>query len=420
MKLKTAAILSVGTELLLGDIVNTDAAFISRRLAALGINQYYQSVVGDNPERLSKVLSGLLEVCDLVIMTGGLGPTYDDLTKETAAALFGRKLLLHEESLRRIEARLSKYGRVMSENNKKQAMLPEGAVVFKNNYGTAPGMAIEDEERGKTVILLPGPPRECEPMFTEEVEPYLRSFADHILVSRTINIFGMGESRVEEILREIMVSSLNPTLAPYAKEGEVQLRVTASAPTEAEGLAMCDAMIVKVRETEVGGYIYGIDAGSIERELVRELISRGLHISAAESCTGGLCAKRLTDIPGSSEILDGSIVTYANRIKEQFVNVSHETLAAHGAVSRETALEMAAGVRALFASDIGISTTGIAGPGGGTPEKPVGTVFVAVSYKDKCVHRELHIGAGTSERSYIRHISASNALELALRLVREC
>ena len=420
MKLKTAAILSVGTELLLGDIVNTDAAFISRRLAALGINQYYQSVVGDNPERLSKVLSGLLEVCDLVIMTGGLGPTYDDLTKETAAALFGRKLLLHEESLRRIEARLSKYGRVMSENNKKQAMLPEGAVVFKNNYGTAPGMAIEDEERGKTVILLPGPPRECEPMFTEEVEPYLRSFADHILVSRTINIFGMGESRVEEILREIMVSSLNPTLAPYAKEGEVQLRVTASAPTEAEGLAMCDAMIAKVRETEVGGYIYGIDAGSIERELVHELISRGLHIAAAESCTGGLCAKRLTDIPGSSEILDGSIVTYANRIKEQFVNVSHETLAAHGAVSRETALEMAAGVRALFASDIGISTTGIAGPGGGTPEKPVGTVFVAVSYKDKCVHRELHIGAGTSERSYIRHISASNALELALRLVREC
>ena len=426
MKLKTAAILSVGTELLLGDIVNTDAAFISRRLAALGINQYCQSVVGDNPERLKKALSELLETCDLVIMTGGLGPTYDDLTKETAAELFGRKLVLHEESLERIQARLSKYGRTVSENNKKQAMLPEGAVVFRNNYGTAPGMAIEDEARGKTAILLPGPPRECEPMFIEEVEPYLHRFADHILVSRMINIFGMGESRVEEILRPIMVSSINPTLAPYAKEGEVQLRVTASAPTEAEGLAMCDEMIAKVRETEVGGCIYGIDAGSIERELVRKLASRRLRIACAESCTGGLCAKRLTDIPGSSAILDGSIVTYANSVKEQFVCVSRETLAAHGAVSKETALEMADGVRRLFSSDIGISTTGIAGPDGGTPEKPVGTVFVAVSYNGVCTHRELHIGvynsnvfgAGTSERSYIRHISASNALELALRLVR--
>lgn len=426
MKLKTAAILSVGTELLLGDIVNTDAAFISRRLAALGINQYCQSVVGDNPERLNKALSELLETCDLVILTGGLGPTYDDLTKETAAALFGRGLVLHEESLERIQNRLSKQDRAMSENNKKQAMLPEGAVVFKNNYGTAPGMAIEDEARGKTAILLPGPPRECEPMFIEEVEPYLRRFADHVLVSRTINIFGMGESRVEEILRPIMVSSINPTLAPYAKEGEVQLRVTASAPTEAEGLAMCDEMIAKVRETEVGGCIYGIDAGSIERELVRELASRRLRIACAESCTGGLCAKRLTDIPGSSAVLDGSIVTYANSVKERFVCVSRETLAAHGAVSKETALEMADGVRRLFSSDIGISTTGIAGPDGGTPEKPVGTVFVAVSYNGVCTHRELHIGvynsnvfgAGSSERAYIRHISASNALELALRLVR--
>ncbi len=417
IKINSAEILCVGTELLLGDIVNTDAAFISRRLAALGINQYYQGVVGDNPARLEYALTLSLERSDLVILTGGLGPTYDDLTKETAARLMGRKLYMHEESLARMMARMNRYGHPITENNKKQALMPEGAVVFKNNYGTAPGLAIEDEEKGKIIILLPGPPRECEPMFSEEVEPYLRGFSDHILFSKNVNIFGMGESKVEDTLRDLMTGSTNPTLAPYAKDGEVLLRVTASGKNEAECAELCDKMIEKIRAAEVGAYIYGVDAGSLENALVSLLTERKLHIACAESCTGGLVAKRITNVSGASAVLDGSIVTYSNEVKEKFVNVSRETLEAHGAVSRETAIEMARGVRKLFGADVGVSTTGIAGPTGGTPEKPVGTVFVGVSTESFEEVRELHVGNGLQPREYVRHVSSSNALDLARRAV---
>ncbi len=415
MLIRSAEIISVGTELLLGDIVNTDAAFISKRLAALGIPQYHQSVVGDNSARLRELLKTALERSSLVILTGGLGPTYDDLTKETAAELMGRKLECHAESLERIIARANAFGFKMTENNKKQALIPEGSTVFKNDFGTAPGMAIEDFENERIVILLPGPPRECEPLFQNEVEPYLKKFTESLILSHTINIFGIGESNVETILRDIMTSSTNPTLAPYAKDGEVQLRVTASGKTEAECEALCKAMLERVRSSEVGKYIYGIDAESLEAALVKRLRETSKHIAAAESCTGGYVAKRITNVSGSSEVLDGSIVTYANRIKEQFVNVSRETLTNYGAVSSQTALEMARGVRKLFGADIGISTTGIAGPGGGTPEKPVGTVFTAVSTEDFEEVRELHIGRGMATREYVRYVSASNALHLALK-----
>ncbi|MBQ8551955.1 MAG: competence/damage-inducible protein A [Clostridia bacterium] len=414
IKIRSAEILSVGTELLLGDIVNTDAAFISRRLAALGINQYHQGVVGDNPERLAEALEISLSRSDLVIMTGGLGPTYDDLTKETAARLMGRSMYLHEESLERMIERMSKRGIEITENNKKQAYMPEGSVVFKNDYGTAPGLAMEDSEKGKIIILLPGPPRECEPMFAEQVEPYLKKFSDHILLSKTVNIFGMGESKVETVLRDLMLDSKNPTVAPYAKDGEVQLRVTAAGSDESECAALCDEAIEKIRATEVGKFIYGIDAGSLEEALVTELIHRGMTVAAAESCTGGYVAKRITNVSGASSVLDGSIITYANRIKEKFVGVSHETLEAHGAVSPETAIEMARGVRALFDADVGISTTGIAGPTGGTPDKPVGRVYVGVSCKGYEEVRELNLGA-MATREYIRYVSASNAIDLARR-----
>lgn len=412
IKIEKSEILSVGTELLLGDIVNTDAAYLARRLAALGINMYHQAVVGDNPERLTEALTLALSRSDLIILTGGLGPTYDDLTKETAASLMGRKMYLHEESLDRMIARFRSRGREITENNKKQAYMPEGAVVFKNDYGTAPGLAIEDEENGKIIILLPGPPRELEPMFREQVEPYLKKFSEKIFFSKNINILGMGESKVEDVLRELMLSSENPTLAPYAKEGEVMLRVTASAMTEEEAEALCDGMIEKVKATEVSEYIYGIDAYPIETALVRELIKKGLTVAAAESCTGGLTAKRITDVSGASAVLHGSIVTYANRIKEQFVGVPHEVLEAHGAVSREVAEAMAKGVRELFASDIGIAATGIAGPDGGSEEKPVGTVYIAVSseaYEDVI---RLNIGSSAT-RDYIRQVSATNLLNLA-------
>lgn len=418
MKISSAEIISVGTELLLGDIVNTDAAFISRRLAALGIAHYHQSTIGDNSDRLEDIIREALGRSDLVILTGGLGPTYDDLSKETAARVMGRKLVTDKPSLENIEARARSFGFEMTENNKKQALIPEGSTVFRNNYGTAPGMSIEDFEKGKLVILLPGPPRECEPMFSEEVEPYLRRFSDKLLLSHTLNIFGMGESKVESILRPLMLASTNPTLAPYAKDGEVQLRVTAFGDNEARCEALCEDMISRVLATEVGKCVYGKDAGTLEDALVKELIKQSKHIAAAESCTGGYIAKRITNVSGSSEVIDGSIVTYANRVKEQFVNVSRETLSKYGAVSRETAIEMARGVRKLFGADIGVSTTGIAGPTGGTPEKPVGTVFVGVSTEAHEEVRELHIGNGLATREYVRYISASNALHLALMTLR--
>lgn len=418
IKIQNSEILSVGTELLLGDIVNTDAAYLARRLAALGINMYHQGVVGDNPERLKEALTLSLSRSDLIILTGGLGPTYDDLTKETAASLMGRKMYLHEESLERMIARFRSRGREITENNKKQAFMPEGAVVFKNDYGTAPGLAIEDEEKGKILILLPGPPRELEPMFREQVEPYLKKFSEKIFFSKNINILGMGESKVEDVLRELMLNSKNPTLAPYAKEGEVMLRVTASAKSEAEAEALCDELIKEVQATEVAEYIYGIDAYPVEGELVRELIKKGLTVAAAESCTGGLAAKRITDISGASAVLHGSIVTYANRIKEQFVGVPAEMLEAHGAVSKEVAEAMAKGVRKLFASDIGIAATGIAGPDGGSEKKPVGTVYIAVSSDGYSDVIRLNIGASAT-RDYIRQVSATNLLNLALTAAKQ-
>lgn len=419
MLISSAEIISVGTELLLGDIVNTDAAFISRRLAALGIAQYRQTVVGDNAGRLEAALGEALGRADLVILTGGLGPTYDDLTKETAAKLMKRSLVVDERTLGRIEARAKAFGFEMTENNKKQALIPEGSFILDNDNGTAPGIVIEDFEKGKLIMLLPGPPSECEPMFHEKAEPYLRRFTSGALVSHTLNIFGLGESKVESILREIMLASENPTLAPYAKDGEVQLRVTASGADETECEGLCSELIERIYSTEVGKYIYGIDAGTLEDALVRELISQKKRIAAAESCTGGYVAKRITNVSGSSEVLDGSIVTYANRVKERFVNVSRETLQKYGAVSRQTAIEMARGVRELFGADIGVSTTGVAGPTGGTPDKPVGTVFVGVSADGFEEVRELHIGNGLASREKVRYISASNALHLALTAIKK-
>ncbi|MBQ8207184.1 MAG: competence/damage-inducible protein A [Clostridia bacterium] len=412
-EIKTAEILCVGTELLLGDIVNTNAAYLSRKLAELGISVYHQTVVGDNPERLKKALADSANRCDLIITSGGLGPTYDDLTKETIASFFGRNLVRNEKILSHLEAYFAEMGRTMTENNKKQADIPEGAIIFRNDYGTAPGVCIEDEESGVTAVMLPGPPRELEPMFGEQVMPYLEKRSDSILVSRNINIFGMGESAVENILRSLMENSVNPTVAPYCKEGEVRLRITAKASDRNTAYAMCSEAVEKIMETEVGKAVYGIDSDSIEGELVAKLIAKGKTIATAESCTGGLIAKRITDVSGSSAVFLGGCVTYANSAKESLIGVKHETLAAHGAVSEQVAIEMARGVRQALGTDIAIATTGIAGPGGGTPQKPVGTVWVGISGEkgDRAVLLRL---SSRRERSYIRTLAASNALYLAL------
>lgn len=415
-KIATAEILCVGTELLLGDIVNTNAAFLSQRLAALGICVYRHTAVGDNPKRLEAALKSALDSADLVITSGGLGPTYDDLTKETVAACLGLQLEEHEESLTRITDYFARTGRVMTDNNKKQAMMPKGAHVFNNNYGTAPALAIYKEENNKTVIMLPGPPGELIPIFNEEVTPYLKERTDSVLVSENVHIIGMGESAVEEKIRSIMTESENPTVAPYCKEGEVRLRVTAKAENEADARKMCDKMIERILESEVGGYVYGINVDSIERALVDALHEHSLTLCTAESCTGGLIAERITSVAGCSDVFFGGCVTYTNEIKQRLLGVSTQTLEVHGAVSAATAMEMARGARERLGTDIAVSATGLAGPTGGTPETPVGTVFIGVSTKRGETFRKLALSPMRS-RSYIRTVSATNALDMALKAI---
>ncbi len=323
-----AEILCVGTELLIGDIVNTNAAFLSRRLAALGIGVYRQAVVGDNPQRLAEDVRAALSRADLVVMSGGLGPTYDDLTKETVASVFGRALSLHAPSLARIERYFAATGRKMTENNKKQAMMPEGAIVFPNDYGTAPALALENGE-GKAVVMLPGPPRELEPIFCEQVEPYLKRRTASVLVSRNLHVIGMGESSVENAIPAALLDSKNPTVATYCTPGEVRLRVTASAASEAAAATLCDEMVEALKSTPVGAYIYGIDVPSPEAALVAELQRTGLVLTTAESCTGGLIAKRVTDISGVSAVFAGGFTVYHTEQKTKQLGVPAALIEAH-------------------------------------------------------------------------------------------
>lgn len=409
---RSAEILCVGTELLLGDIINTNASYISRRLAALGIPVYRQAVVGDNPERMRQAIAESFSRSDCLILSGGLGPTCDDITKEMVAEHFGLELELNQEALDRMMEYFSSMGRNMTKNNEKQAMAPRGARVLQNNWGTAPGFVIEQGE--KTAILLPGPPIELEPMWRERVEPYLFERSNSVIVSKNIYILGMGESAVEDKLRYMMEELENPTVAPYAGNGECRVRVSARAKDEATASEMCDRQIEQIRKTEVGEFIYGIDVDSMENALVMHLRERGMTLACAESCTGGLIAKRITDLAGCSDVFLGGCVTYANEAKEKLIGVKHETLEAFGAVSEQTAREMARGVRLALGADVGIATTGIAGPGGGTPEKPVGTVYIAVSTEAGEKVKLLNLSPKRS-REFIRICAATNAMSLALK-----
>lgn len=411
-----AEILCIGTELLLGDIVNTNAAYLSQKLASLGIAVYRQSVVGDNPERLKVALKEALARADLVITSGGLGPTYDDLTKETVAEHFGRSMHMDGEVLAEIERYFTnRYGDVcrMTPNNRKQALVPDGAIVLRNPNGTAPGLAIEGED-GKTVILLPGPPREFEPMVDAEVLPYLARRRGEVFFSRNVHIMGMGESAIENELKELMQTSVNPTVAPYAKDGECRLRITARAADRESAAAMCDAVVEKIYQSAVGEHIYGVDVEKIEKALVSALTEKGLTLSCAESCTGGLIAKRITDIGGASTVFLGGVVTYTNQMKERLLGVEHEVLERYTAVSEPVAAAMAEGVRERLGTDIGISTTGYAGPGGGDAENPVGTVYVGISTAAGTQVTRFSF-SGMRSREYVRTLAAGRALLLALR-----
>ena len=415
MKIKNAEILCVGTELLLGEVVNTNAAYISRALARLGISVYHSAVVGDNPVRLASAVKRALESADLLVLSGGLGPTYDDLTKETVASALGLPMVRDEQILHEIEDFFASMGVKMPENNAKQADIPLGATAIKNRTGTAPGIFIEKDE--KMVVLLPGPPFELIPMFEEFVFPRLRQMSDKVLISHNIHIMGMGESEVETHLIDLMQNSENPTLAPYAKEGEMRLRVGALASSEEEGERMCADMIEKVKRTPVGEYIYALDAELIEKLLVKLLKEKGLTLSCAESCTGGYFGKRITDIPGASSVFLGGFITYSNEAKAELLGVNPETLAKYSTVSSQVAEEMALSTRVRLKTDIAVSITGEAGP---TPDpttkQEVGTVFIGISTSEKTFAVKLNI-ARQRDREYIRRVASSRAMKEIIKIL---
>lgn len=415
MKIKNAEILCVGTELLLGEVINTNAAYISRELARLGISVYHTAVVGDNPTRLSDAVKGALNNADLLVLSGGLGPTYDDLTKETVAEALGLPMVRDEKILREIEDFFASMGVKMPENNSKQADVPLGAEAIPNHTGTAPGVFIEKGD--KVVVLLPGPPFELIPMFEEFVFPRLRAMSDRVIVSHNIHIMGMGESEVETHLIDLMKNSSNPTLAPYAKEGEMRLRVGALASCEEEGERMCAEMIEAVRKTPVGEHIYGIDAELIEKLLVKTLKERGLTLSCAESCTGGYFGKRITDVAGASAVFKGGFITYSNEAKIELLGVSQSTLEKYSAVSQQVAIEMAVGARARLNTDIAISITGEAGPvADPLTGQEVGTVFIGISTSSFSFAVKVNI-ARQRDREYIRRVASSRAMKEIIKII---
>jgi nicotinamide-nucleotide amidase len=409
----TAELIAVGTELLLGNIANTDAQDVSRALSALGINVYFHTVVGDNPERLRQAVDIARARADIIITTGGLGPTFDDLTKQTLAEAFGKKLVYNEEQAEIIKGFFNKRARgmAMTENNLRQAMLPEDCVVFDNGCGTAPGCAFESG--GTHVLMLPGPPRECRAMLEACAVPYLKKLSEYEILSHNIHIFGMGESAVEARLHELMESLENPTLAPYAKEGEVMLRLTARARGRDEAEALMAPVLEEVAST-LGDIIYGIDAQSMEERVVQLLRESGTTLAVAESCTGGLVSKRLTDIPGASEVFLGGVTAYATGSKSSVLGIDPAVIDGSGVVSRETAVAMARRVRELFGADIGLGITGIAGPGGDGSGLPPGTVFIAVARGDEAYCRNPGIFRA-DDRAFTRTLSASHAFDMLRR-----
>ena len=406
-----AEIVAVGTELLMGQIANTNAQYISRRLAELGINVYFHSVVGDNPARLEETLKKALIRSDIVITTGGLGPTKDDLTKETIARTMNRNLVFHAEILELIREFFMRKHRQMVSNNEKQAYLPDNSIIIPNPNGTAPGCIIE--ENGKTVIMFPGPPKEMQPMFDQTVFAYLREKTGLVLVSRMLKVFGIGESELETRLMDLIDQQDNPTIAPYVAQGEVTVRVTARCEKKEEAGRLL-APVVREIEARLGEMVYSHEGESLEQVVFNLLRENALVMATAESCTGGLLAERMTSLPGASQVFQRGYVTYANQAKIDDLGVSESTLDAFGAVSRETALEMVRGLVQRTGASVGAAITGIAGPDGGTAEKPVGLVFIAVTVKNKTACKCFEL-MGNRER--IRNDACMRALDMIRRLV---
>lgn len=406
----TAELIAIGTELLLGNIANTDAQMISEGLSELGINVYYHTVVGDNPDRVRQAVEIARRRADIIITTGGLGPTCDDLTKVALAEAFGKKLVYHEPSAQRIRERFAAMERPVTENNFQQAMVPEGCTVLDNDWGTAPGVAFEAD--GIHVILLPGPPKECEMMFRHRAVPYLKSLSDGVIASRTVKTFGIGESAAEALLRDLMNSLHNPTLAPYAKPTGTELRITAHAATEEEAYALIAPVEEQVKEI-MGDHVIGVNVNSIQEVCLNLLKEKGLTLGTAESCTGGLIAKLITDLPGASAVLKGGIVSYTNQVKTGVLEVPQALLEEYGAVSPQVAEAMARGAKKVLGCDIALSATGVAGPDPDDRGNPVGLVYLGLAYGEDCIVREYHAGKGDRDR--VRRMSAGTALDMVRR-----
>ena len=411
----TAELISVGTELLLGNIVNTNAAFLARECAKLGLSVYYQTTVGDNPKRLKEALCQAFKRSDVVILSGGLGPTRDDLTKEITAEALGLGLSEDAHTRERIQAYFDARGtEEIPENNWKQAMVPEGALVIDNDNGTAPGLILEKD--GKTAVLLPGPPNELVPMFRKDIYPWLHKKQPETIVSEMVKLCGIGESRAELLIADLIERQGNPTIATYAKTGEVHLRVTARAKDEEAAELLIKPVLEELR-ARFGAQIYTMDERvSLEEAVVDLLREQELTVTTVESCTGGLLAGRLVNVPGVSEVLKQGFVTYSNKAKRKLVGVKKVTLRESGAVSEKTAREMARGAVLATGADAAVAVTGIAGPEGGTKEKPVGLVYIAAAVRGQTYVQECHF---TGDRVKIRESSVAAALTLLRKGILE-
>lgn len=404
-------LISVGTELLLGNIVNTNAAYLAEQCANCGLSCFYQTVVGDNEDRLQETVKAGLKRSDILILTGGLGPTDDDLTKEVVAKAMKKKLVEDVKAREMIQTYFTNRGLEITENNWKQAMVPEGAQVLYNHNGTAPGLIVESGE--KCAILLPGPPNEMKPMFEEYVVDYFKKKNPEVIVSTTVKLCGIGESKVADMIQDILDGQTNPTVAPYAKTGEVHLRVTAKAGDEKAANKLIKP-VVKQLKTRLAEYIYTTDANTtLEKAVVDLLVANNLTVSTVESCTGGMVAARLINVSGVSEVFKMGHITYSNKAKKKILGVKKRTLEKHTAVSAEVAKEMVKGVELVSKADVCVSITGLAGPEGGTEKKPVGLVYIACSVKGKTFVKEYHFNGN---RSKIRE----NATASALILMRKC
>lgn len=407
----TAEIIAVGTELLLGNIVNTNARDISQALSAVGVNVFWHTVVGDNPQRLKEALDVARRRADIIITTGGLGPTYDDLTKQTICESFGKPLVLHQDILDGLKVFFEKNVHMkMPSNNLQQAELPEGCTVFDNPVGTAPGCAFEAD--GVHVLMLPGPPFEMLTMLKGHVIPYLRGLSSEVIVSHDIMTFGLGESPMEELMREKMSRMENPSLATYAKPSEVRLRATAKAESVEAAEAMLSPVVKDVTDF-LGDYVYGVDVASLEDVCFRLLKEKGLTFATAESCTGGRVAERMTALPGVSAVYRGGVVSYWTSVKADVLGVPADILEAHGAVSEETARAMAEGARRVTGADIAVSVTGVAGPDPDERGVAVGIVYIGLATPDGTFCRPLDLGKRRRDR--IQDLASNHALDVVRR-----